>query len=149
MALEVEGDRESPAVAAGSVLAATGGFVALVIVIVAGLGFVLRAKLPAHAVDRTIRTFPIPEIQPNPTRDYLSFRERQDGTLAGYAWVDRDKGLIRVPIARAMAIVAAKGAAAYDPPDPAPPEPVSVGRPPDGAPRVRATLPAQPYGAAP
>ena len=36
-------------------------------------------------------------------------------TLSGYGWVDRSKGIARIPIDEAMRIIAARGDHAYDP----------------------------------
>lgn len=149
MALEVRDNRESPAVATGTVLGITLGFMAVAGLIALGLHFVFRAKVDVTKVEQPVATFPIPQIQPNPTEDYLGFRRRQNEALAGYAWVDRATGLIHVPIARAMALVAAQGDAGWDPPDPQPDATTVAGRPPDGAPRAEATLPASPYGSKP
>ena len=34
------------------------------------------------------------------------------GAVEGYAWVDKDQGIVRIPIERAMQIVAARGGTA-------------------------------------
>ena len=149
MALEVRDNREEPAVNAGTVLGITLGFTLVAGLIAFGLHFVFRAKVDVAQVEQPVATFPIPQIQPNPTEDYLGFRRRQNEALADYAWVDRAKGLVHVPIDRAMALVAAKGDAGWEPLDPAPDTPTLSGRPPGGAPRAAATLPASPYGSKP
>lgn len=149
MSIEVRDNREDPAVSARTVLGITLGFTAAAGLIAFGLHFVFRHYVDPAKVEQPVATFPIPQIQPNPQQDYLGFRRRQNEQLAGYAWVDRGKDLIHVPIARAMALVAAKGDAGWDPPDPAPYDPTQTGRPPDGAPRAAASLPASPYGTRP
>lgn len=149
MAIEVRDNRESPAVSAPIVLGIALGFTAVAGLIAFGLHVLYAWKVDPAKVDQPVADFPIPQVQPNPTEDYLGFRRRQNLQLAGTAWVDREKGIVHIPIARAMALVAARGAAGYDPPDPAPGGPTVTGRPPDGAPRARATLPASPYGTKP
>ncbi len=149
MAFEVRGDREAPAVDIRTVLIMAVGFVLFVALVMAGFALYFRSAIVADRIDQPLGTFPIPQIQPDPTQDYLGFRERQNQDLAGYAWVDRDKSLVHIPIARAMSLVAGKGATAYDPPDPAPAQATIAGRPPDGAPRAVPSLPASPYGARP
>ena len=149
MAIEVRHNREDAAVNGGRVLAITLGFTAFAGLLAIGLHFVYRATVDPSKFDQPLTTFPIPQIQPNPTEDYLGFRRRQNLELAGYAWVDRDRGLVHVPIARAMTLIATEGDAGYDPPAPAPTTPTDTGRPPDGAPRAAATLPASPYGSRP
>ena len=149
MSIEVRDNRESPAVSARTVLALTLGFTALAGLIVFGLHYLYAWTVDPAKVDQPVATFPIPQIQPNPSEDYLGFRERQNLELAGYAWVDRDHGIVHVPVTRAMSLILAKGDAGYDPPAPAPYDPTVTGRPPDGAPRASATLPASPYGSKP
>ena len=67
------------------------------------------------------RTPPAPEQFPSPRvqthqveqlQDLLSAQRRQ---LTGYAWVDQSKTLVRIPIERAMEIIAQRGAEAYAP----------------------------------
>jgi hypothetical protein len=35
--------------------------------------------------------------------------EKQDQTLASYDWVDKDKGIVRIPIDKAMELLAQRG----------------------------------------
>ena len=149
MSIEVRNNRESPAVSTATVLALTLGFTAVAGMIVFGLHFLYRWKVDPAKVDQPVADFPVPQIQSNPSEDYLGFRARQNLQLSGYAWVDRDKDLVHVPIARAMSLINSKGDAGYEPPDPEPYDPTVAGRPPDGAPRAAATLPASPYGTKP
>lgn len=52
---------------------------------------------------------PEPRNEANPLRDFNNYQARQEGALNSYYWVDRDKGMVAIPIGRAMQIVAAKG----------------------------------------
>lgn len=52
---------------------------------------------------------PAPRLQVNPVRDMAELRRAEDRVLNGYAWVDEEAGIARIPIDRAMAIVAEKG----------------------------------------
>lgn len=150
MAVEVRDNRENPAVWMRWVLGLVGGFLLFVATIMFGIHHVYRASSDATRTPVTLGNFPIPEIQPNPTRDLREFVRRQNQQLAGYAWVDKAKGLVHIPIERAMALVVSRGAAALDPPDPGQAgQDVVAGKPPDGAPRAPASLPASPYGARP
>jgi hypothetical protein len=45
----------------------------------------------------------------NITLQMKNLREGQEATLAGYGWVDRKAGVVRVPIERAMDLVAERG----------------------------------------
>lgn len=52
---------------------------------------------------------PAPRIQSDSLRDYDDFRARQQRALNSYNWVDRGKGVVSIPIGRAMRIVAQRG----------------------------------------
>lgn len=49
---------------------------------------------------------PAPRLQVNPARDMAELRRAEDRVLKGYGWVDEAAGIARIPIDRAMAIVA-------------------------------------------
>jgi len=73
---------------------------------------------PALAEARESRVPPAPNLQPDPTADLAAFRAAEDAELATWAWVDRAKSVARVPVERALEIVAARG---LPPPPPIPP----------------------------
>lgn len=148
MAIEVRDNRESPWIKTRWVLRLVGVFVLMVAVAMWGLHAFYRARLASEDVQISVGKFPVPQIQPNPTGDLQRFRTRQNEELAGYAWVDKAKGLVHVPIERAMDFVASRGPAALEPIDQESGAP-NAGGPPDGAPRAPATMPASPYGARP
>lgn len=52
---------------------------------------------------------PAPRIQASPRQDLLQFRAYEDSVLNHYAWVDKRKQVVRIPIERAMEIIAQKG----------------------------------------
>jgi hypothetical protein len=90
----------------------------------ASIALVLGAIWGLAAVyDRSVanRTLPVPEPFPSPRvqthqaeqrRELLAAQRQQ---LTGYAWVDSGKTLVRIPIERAMDIIAQRGAEAYAP----------------------------------
>jgi len=53
---------------------------------------------------------PEPRLQVEPIEDLRAMEAETDRLLGGYAWVDRERGLVRIPIERAMEIVAERGA---------------------------------------
>lgn len=55
-------------------------------------------------------TFPAPQLQVDPTQDLQRLRASEDALLGEYAWVDRGRGLIRIPITRAMELLASPSA---------------------------------------
>ncbi|TPG53169.1 hypothetical protein EAH89_17815 [Roseomonas nepalensis] len=92
----------------------------------AGLYLLYRPEMGAVAPPRAAR-FPEPRIQSDPTGDLLDLQAEQRRQAQGYAWVDRERGLARIPVARAVESLAARGQAAYDPlqaPEPGLPLPV-------------------------
>jgi hypothetical protein len=52
---------------------------------------------------------PQPYLQPNPPADLAEMHREEDSVLNSYGWVNRDSGLVRVPIERAMALLVKKG----------------------------------------
>ena len=90
----------------------------------ASIALVLGAIWGLSAVyDRWVpnRTLPAPEPFPPPRVQTHQAEQRQDllaaqrRQLMGYAWADPDKTLVRIPIERAMDIIAQRGAEAYAP----------------------------------
>ncbi len=55
------------------------------------------------------RVAPHPPIPLSPLPDLAALRLKEDETLNGYAWIDRKKGTIRLPIDRAMDLLAQEG----------------------------------------
>ena len=45
---------------------------------------------------------PEPRLQTNPRQDLADLRAREDQALAGYSWVDRNAGIVRIPIDEAI-----------------------------------------------
>jgi len=41
--------------------------------------------------------------------DYLALRQQQSEKLNSYGWVDRSNGIVRIPIDRAMDLIASRG----------------------------------------
>lgn len=52
---------------------------------------------------------PEPRLQTKPLRDLHDLRARDAAALHAYAWVDRDAGVVRIPIERAIEVLAARG----------------------------------------
>lgn len=59
------------------------------------------------------RIFPAPRLQQSPEADLAAMLKDQREKLDGYAWVDRDRGIARMPIEEAMRRLAERGNAAY------------------------------------
>jgi len=52
---------------------------------------------------------PEPRLQTHPIRDLRDLRATEDAVLNSYGWVDRPAGIVRLPIARAMELLAERG----------------------------------------
>jgi hypothetical protein len=52
---------------------------------------------------------PGPVLQLSPAADLAKFDAQQEAQLDGYGWIDRDKGIARIPIAQAMQDLAKRG----------------------------------------
>lgn len=66
-------------------------------------------------------------LQDTPQDDLRSYRTTKAAALEGYHWVDRGSGVVRIPIERAMELVAqqASARAAEAPPNPAASKPAA------------------------
>ena len=70
---------------------------------------------PASPLADEWRGPPAPALQVSPLQEMRSMREREQRVLGSYGWVDRDKGVVRIPIERAMTLVAQREAASSAP----------------------------------
>jgi hypothetical protein len=70
-----------------------------------------RAQMQAYplAAGQQEQLPPIPRLQEHPQEDMSELRERQQALLNGYSWVNRDAGIVRIPIEEAMRIVVQRG----------------------------------------
>jgi hypothetical protein len=59
---------------------------------------------------------PAPTLQQNPTLDLRSLRAQENAALSSYKWVDAAKGVVSIPIERAIQLTAQRGI----PPQPGP-----------------------------
>lgn len=75
------------------------------------LRFVKSAEAPRHPMATTLaRTEPpAPRLQPDPRADLLKQRAKEESVLQTYGWVDKSRGVVRVPIDRAIEILAERG----------------------------------------
>ena len=109
-AVHTEPDRIRPI----PVLALTVGFVIFAGICVVGLlAYYYAVVGPGLYVPP--RQFPQPALQSQPLTDLEKLENAQRARLERYGWIDQSKGLLRIPIERAMQIVAAKGPSALEP----------------------------------
>ena len=50
--------------------------------------------------------------------ELAAFRAREDAILASYAWVDKEHGIVRIPVEEAMRLVAERGVPFFEVPEP-------------------------------
>ena len=55
------------------------------------------------------RTPPEPRLQVTPREDLRLLREQEEQLLNSYSWVDRDGGIVRIPISEAMRLTVERG----------------------------------------
>jgi hypothetical protein len=95
------------------VLAVVAAF-ALLAIGVGGLGAWYWHEVPVKTVPPPA-TFPQPRVQADEPAELRQILAAQRKRLAAYRWANTQHTLVQIPIGRAMAIIAAKGAHAYDP----------------------------------
>jgi hypothetical protein len=110
------------------------GFVLSLVVlmlVVAAIMFVASGRLKEHLAAQDPPPSPLPEanepytpplphLQSEPTADLAALRAEEDLVLSSYAWVDKDAGIVRVPIEEAMRRVARDGLPTWKPSEEAP-----------------------------
>jgi hypothetical protein len=70
-----------------------------------------RAVTPEYPLAVTLenRVPPEPRLQTNPRQDLQDFRAREDELLHSYGWVDKNAGIVRIPIDQAMKLTLQRG----------------------------------------
>lgn len=74
--------------------------------------FVLIGAFPRSASDVSRRLtvpLPAPRLQTDPAEDLARFRAKKEKELNTYYWIDKQKGIVHVPIGQAIKELAAKG----------------------------------------
>jgi hypothetical protein len=61
------------------------------------------------AVSQERRLPPEPRLQTNPREDLRQLREAEQDTLTTYGWVDRNAGIVRIPIDDAIRLTLQRG----------------------------------------
>jgi hypothetical protein len=101
------------------------GAVALCSGMLLGCALLVLWLYPTSRLDRTIRMplplYPEPRLQPDPEEDQQRFHSEEMHILNTAGWVDKDRGVVHIPIARAMQDVAREGVAGWPADREAPP----------------------------
>ena len=64
---------------------------------------------PVHPLAAEREQPPEPRLQATPSLDLQQFRAQEVERLATYGWVDRESGVVHVPIERAMELISKEG----------------------------------------
>jgi hypothetical protein len=70
---------------------------------------ITRARPQPSPLSYSREPTPEPRLSVKPGDDLKLMRAEEDKILNSYDWVDRDKGIVRIPIARAVEILAQRG----------------------------------------
>ncbi len=68
------------------------------------------------AAEQDTRLPPEPRLQVNPREDLKQLRAAEDAVLNGYRWVDRNAGIVRIPIEDAIRLTLERGLPSRDGP---------------------------------
>jgi hypothetical protein len=66
------------------------------------------AEYPLAAAEGR-REPPEPRLQTNPRQDFADLRAKEDELLESYGWVDKNAGIVRIPIDAAMKLTLERG----------------------------------------
>jgi hypothetical protein len=84
-----------------------GRFVVILIAVIAGMTGG-RPKVANERVNSG-QSPPQPRLETAPVVDLRKIREAEDQSLTSYGWIDRKNGVVRIPIARAIDMLAERG----------------------------------------
>jgi len=102
-----------------------------------------RGPLPSPRMYTSPPNVPQPQLQPDPVADYNVYRLSAGELLHSYGWVDQKAGIARIPIDKAMDLVAERGLPWQAPgtgPAPTAPNPNPAEGPMPGASRAQEDL---------
>ena len=75
----------------------------------------LSPPVPALIRQQAAHEPPEPRLQMSPPVDMRKMRQDEDAVLHHYGWVDPDRGVVRIPIERAIDIIAGRGLPRFEP----------------------------------
>jgi hypothetical protein len=96
-------------------------------------GRVQQLGPPATPFEQGRALPPLPQLQVRPVQDLEQLREKEGGSLDSYGWVDRGRGIVHIPIDRAMDLLLERGL---------PTRPGAAAGPDHGQASPKATMPA-------
>jgi hypothetical protein len=75
-----------------------------------------------------INSFPQPRLETDERNEIYNFRLQEEQKLHSYGWVDQNAGVVRIPIDRAMELIAQRGLPTTPRAGTVPPSPVNMTR---------------------
>ncbi|MGQ9916485.1 MAG: hypothetical protein ACUVS7_03620 [Bryobacteraceae bacterium] len=87
---------------AGLIAAVSGAILALLVVLIIGVYWLYVVAY--ERIDQQV-------YSGAPSKELMAIREREEDNLHRYSFIDKDSGIVRIPIDRAMDILAAESAA--------------------------------------
>jgi hypothetical protein len=69
----------------------------------------LGRPMSASAIVNAQKQPPEPRLQPHPAQDMRDWRAAEERAARQYGWIDPDKGIVQIPIERAMDLIAQRG----------------------------------------
>ena len=71
--------------------------------------FYAGTSTPQQVLEGGAPLFPEPRLQVNPRTDLEQLKAHESDVLTTYGWVDREGGVVRIPIEHAMDLVSQRG----------------------------------------
>ena len=68
-----------------------------------------NADTDPHPLSGTQSAYEGPRLQPDPPRQKLELEQRDEQFLTTYDWVDKESGVARIPVSRAIELLATTG----------------------------------------
>jgi hypothetical protein len=69
----------------------------------------VKARRPITEVSAPPRQPPAPHLEEKPWEELEALRAKEEQTLSTYGWVNRETNAVRIPVERAMQIIAQRG----------------------------------------
>jgi hypothetical protein len=96
-----------------STLGLIAGTVVVFLIVIGVFNAMQKEMLPREprisAIANPNRIPPEPRLQPHPANELQSLRRHEDDVLNHYGWVDQKAGVVRIPVDKAMDILARRG----------------------------------------
>ncbi len=102
-----------PVTFSAAIIAAIGvaAFVAMLVLfnVLARLQAAQSGEPSPLAASYGLKEPPAPRLQTDPRQDLLDLRARDHAAIDSYAWVDKQAGVVRIPVERAITLLAERG----------------------------------------